>query len=205
MCFLLLLGSSKGTYGKKSKNSERKKIVPTNPDLFSLLGFSKESCKRNQRIQRERKRLTPHPIYTMPILMHWNLSLTFFPLAERKINPPPRPNKICMESPLSVRIQGKLHSTVRPASGEALFPLYYIKHAQDLQGLSRAQSARAGHRHSQSAPLPCPARTGPAGTLPCPARPCWPPSQPVSPSPVFAGPGPVGRTCTPELRHARTT
>ncbi len=28
------------------------------------------------------------------------------------------------------------------------------------------------------------ARTGPAGTLPCPARPCWPPSQPVSPSPV---------------------
>jgi hypothetical protein len=30
-----------------------------------------------------------------------------------------------------------------------------------------------------------------AGTLPCPARPCWPPSQPVSPSPVFAGPGPV--------------
>jgi hypothetical protein len=44
----------------------------------------------------------------------------------------------------------------------------------------------------------------PAGTLPCPARPCWPPSQPVNPSPVFAGPGPIGRTCTPELRHRRT-
>jgi hypothetical protein len=61
MCFLLLflfyilcpaqflLGLSKGTYGK---NSERKKIVPTNPDLFFLLGMSnsahqsesKESC-----------------------------------------------------------------------------------------------------------------------------------------------------------------
>jgi len=47
-----LLGLSKGTYGKKSKNSERKKIVPTNPDLFFLLGMSnsvhqsksKESC-----------------------------------------------------------------------------------------------------------------------------------------------------------------
>jgi hypothetical protein len=144
-----------------------------------------------------------------------------FPLTERKINPPPRPNKTCMESPLftvrpdpdslSVWIQGKLHSTVRPASREASFSLYYIKHAQDLQGLSRAQSARAGHRHSQSArlsraqsaraghrhsqsaPLPCPARTGPAWTLPCPARPCWPLSQPVSPSPVFAGPGPVVR------------
>jgi len=37
------------------------------------------------------------------------------------------------------------------------------------------------------------ARTGPAGSLPCPARPCWPPSQPVSPSPIFAGPGPVVR------------
>jgi hypothetical protein len=96
-----------------------------------------------------------------------------------------------MENPLSVRIQGKLHSTVHPASGEALFPLYYIKHAQDLQGLSCAQSARAGHRHSQSAPLPCPARTGPAGTLPCPARPCWSPSQPVSPSPVPS----THRTC----------
>jgi hypothetical protein len=35
--------------------------------------------ERNQRIQKERKRLMPHPIYTMPILMHWNLSLTFFP------------------------------------------------------------------------------------------------------------------------------
>ncbi len=58
-------------------------------------------------------------------------------------------------------------STVRPASGEASFFLFYIKHAQDLQGLSRAQPARAGHRHSQSAPLPCP------------ARPFWPPSQPV--------------------------
>jgi hypothetical protein len=34
---------------------ERKKIVPTNPDLFFLLGLSKESCKRNQRIQEERK------------------------------------------------------------------------------------------------------------------------------------------------------
>jgi len=79
MCFLLLLGLNKGTYGKKSKNLEREKIVPTNPDLFSLLGWSKESCKRNQRIQKERKRLTPHPIYTMPILMHWNLSFTFFP------------------------------------------------------------------------------------------------------------------------------
>jgi len=79
MCFLLLLGLSNGTYGKKSKNSERKKIVPTNPDLFSLLGLSKESCKRNQRIKKERKRLTPHPIYSMPILMHWNLSVTFFP------------------------------------------------------------------------------------------------------------------------------
>jgi hypothetical protein len=45
----------------------------------------------------------------------------------------------------------------------------------------------------ESTPLPCPARTRPAGTLPCPARPCWPPSQPVSPSPVFAGPGPVVR------------
>jgi hypothetical protein len=32
------------------------------------------------------------------------------------------------------------------------------------------------------------ARTGPAGTLPCPARPCWPPSQPVSPSPVPSPP-----------------
>jgi hypothetical protein len=96
-----------------------------------------------------------------------------------------------MESPLSVRIQGKLHSTVRPTSGEASFSLYYVKHAQDLQGLSRAQSARAGHRHSQSAPLPCPARTGPAGTLPCPARPCWPPSQPVIHYVRFcrAGPG----------------
>jgi len=49
----------------------------------------------------------------------------------------------------------------------------------------------AGHRHSQSAPLPCPARTGPAGTLPCPARPCWPLSQPVSPSPVPST-GPAG-------------
>jgi hypothetical protein len=114
-----------------------------------------------------------------------------------------------MESPLStVRPDsGKLHSTVRPASGEASFSLYYIKHAQDLQGLSRAQSARAGHRHSQSAPLLCPARTGPAGTLPCPARPCWPPSQPVSPSPVFAGPGPVvrlWRTRAPSQTDART-
>jgi len=116
-----------------------------------------------------------------------------FPLAERKINPLPRPpNKTCMESSLSaVQVDmdcplstPKLHSTVRPASGEASFSLYYIKHAQDLQGLSRAQPARAGHRQSQSAPLPCPARTGPAGTLPCPAHPCWPPSQPVSPSPV---------------------
>jgi hypothetical protein len=79
MCFLLLLRLSNGTYGKKSKNSERMKIVPTNPDLFSLLGLSKESCKRNQRIQKERKCLTPHPIYSMPILMHWNLSVTFFP------------------------------------------------------------------------------------------------------------------------------
>jgi len=35
-----LLGLSKGTYGKKSKNSERKKIVPTNPYLFSLLLMS---------------------------------------------------------------------------------------------------------------------------------------------------------------------
>jgi len=51
--------------------------------------------------------------------------------------------------------------------GEASFFLFYIKDAQDLQGLSRAQPARARHRHSQSAPLPCP------------ARPCWPPSQPV--------------------------
>jgi hypothetical protein len=91
--------------------------------------------ERNQRIQKERKRLTPHPICTMPILMHWNLSLTFFP-------------------------------TVRPASGEASFSLYYIKHAQD---------PGAAHRHSQSASLPCPARTEPAGTLPCPAR-----SQPLS-------------------------
>jgi len=30
------------------------------------------------------------------------------------------------------------------------------------------------------------ARIGPTGTLSCPARPCWPPSQPVSPSPVPA-------------------
>jgi len=29
---------------------------------------------------------------------------------------------------------------------------------------------------------------GPAGTLLCPARPCWPPSQPVSPSPVPSPP-----------------
>jgi hypothetical protein len=35
------------------------------------------------------------------------------------------------------------------------------------------------------------ARTGPAGTLPCPARPCWPPSQPVSPSPVPSPSQPV--------------
>jgi len=112
-----------------------------------------------------------------------------FPLTENKINPPP--NKTYMESPLfTVQVNmdcplstPKLHSTVRPASGEASFSLYYIKHAQDLQGLS-PQLAVAGHRHSQSARLPCPARTGPARTLPCPARRCWPPSQPVSPSPV---------------------
>jgi hypothetical protein len=33
-------------------------------------------------------------------------------------------------------------------------PLSRAQHAQDLQGLSRAQPAHAGHRHSQSAPLP---------------------------------------------------
>jgi len=60
-----------------------------------------------------------------------------------------------------------------------------------------------GHRHSQSAPLPCPARTGPAGTLPCLARPCWPPSQPVSPSPVFAEPGPVVRLPLSVRLHGR--
>jgi len=120
-----------------------------------------------------------------------------FPLAERKINPPPPQIKLpwkvhCL---LSVRIQGKLHSTVRPASGEASFSLYYKKHAQDLQGLSRAQSARVGHCHSQLAPLPCP------------ARPCWPPSQPVSPSLVFAGPGSVvrpWRTQAPSRMHGRS-
>jgi hypothetical protein len=53
------------------------------------------------------------------------------------------------------------------------------------------QTLGTGHRHSQSAPLPCPTRTGPARTLLCPACPCWPPSQLVSPSPVFVGPGPV--------------
>jgi hypothetical protein len=37
---------------------ERKKIVPTNPDLFFLLGLSKESCKRNQRMK-ERKKIVP--------------------------------------------------------------------------------------------------------------------------------------------------
>jgi hypothetical protein len=61
-----------------------------------------------------------------------------FPLAEKKINPPPhRPNKTCMKSPLSaVQVDmdyplstPKLHSTVHPASGEASFSLYYIKHA----------------------------------------------------------------------------
>jgi hypothetical protein len=31
----------------------------------------------------------------------------------------------------------------------------------------------------------------PARTLPCPARPCWPPSQPINPFPVFVRPGPV--------------
>jgi len=40
------------------------------------------------------------------------------------------------------------------SNGVSSFSLYYIKHAQDLQGLSRAQPALAGHRHSQSAPLP---------------------------------------------------
>jgi len=33
-------------------------------------------------------------------------------------------------------------------------PLSRAQHAEDLQGLSRAQPALAGHRHSQSAPLP---------------------------------------------------
>jgi len=33
-------------------------------------------------------------------------------------------------------------------------PLSRAQHAQDLQGLSRAQPAPTGHRHSQSAPLP---------------------------------------------------
>ncbi len=49
---LRIFHSDSLTCGKKSKNSERKKIVPTNPDLFSLLGMSnsahrsesKESC-----------------------------------------------------------------------------------------------------------------------------------------------------------------
>jgi hypothetical protein len=57
-----LLGLSKRTYGKKSKNSERKKIVPTNPDLFFKLGLSKESCKSNQRIQKKRKSCQPTQI-----------------------------------------------------------------------------------------------------------------------------------------------
>ncbi len=49
----------------------------------------------------------------------------------------------------------------------------------------------SGFRGGFILPLLSKARTGPAGTLLCPARPCWPPSQPVSPSPVPS----THRTC----------
>jgi hypothetical protein len=101
MCFLLLLGLSKGTYGKKSKNSERKK--------------------------------TPHA--------------------------PPN---------------------IHHAHPHALKPVPHF--------LSNCPS---GFRGGFILPLLYKARTGPAGILPCPVRPCWPPSQPVSPSPVPS----THRTC----------
>ncbi len=69
-----------------------------------------------------------------------------------------------MESPLS---------TVRPDSEEASF------------------YCPSGFRGDFILPLLYKARTGPARTLPCPVRPCWPPSQPVSPSPVPS----THRTC----------
>jgi hypothetical protein len=52
-----LLGLSKGTYGKKSKNSERKKIVPTNPDWFFIRVESRKLQKKSK--NSERKKIVP--------------------------------------------------------------------------------------------------------------------------------------------------
>ncbi len=64
-------------------------------------------------------------------------------------------------------------STVHPDSGEASF------------------YCPSGFRGGFILSLLYKARIGPVGTLPCPVRPCWPPSQPVSPSPVPS----THRTC----------
>ncbi len=89
---------------------------------------------------------------------------------KRKLNPsrPPKLKRNKSKAPwafplaeilLSVRLRRTCRDSPVPsppvlATVTASQALSRAQHAQDLQGLSRAQPAPAGHRHSQSAPLP---------------------------------------------------